>query len=266
VTSGVVALTGVNQRAEFSVATPSSYDRFDLNWKGPLPADRNWDAVLTVHNHHSPTTGDSSIGLGLQHPTTDERVYVELNAFPSSRGFLSALETDTNIFGEVYTNFPNVTNSAVRLSYNAVTKVITASIDRDGPGSAFGWQVYATFGLAGSGGATANRDWNLSSSNKFTLGIGAFAETTVVASGLVWADDFALTISEFVPPILNILREGSGVRFIWPGEKNVFALQSCNVLGSGSWMAVTNQPQTAGTNLTLLVPIQTNSMFFRLAY
>ena len=270
---GAGVLNVANQRAEFVVTSAGGESSAFRVWRGPLPVDTDWEAVLTVNNSHAPTQGgqNSSIGLSLKHPTDpDEQVYVELyasgNDGGSDRGFLSALERSTTIFGEADAVVPGSTLAYVRISYNAAARVVTTSYDRDGPGLAHGWTTHATFGLGGSGGATGNQNWNLSNASKFTLRIGAFSEFTTVTPGSVWGDDLVLTIPGYVPPTLGIATSGANVRLRWPGKENVFRIESSTGLSPASWSLVIPTPQAVGEDLMVTLPAPATPTFYRLAY
>ncbi len=266
-------LVGVsNQRAEFTVSSAGvDGDAVFRTWRGPLPVDKNWEATLTVNNTHSPAAfeANSSMGLVLQHPVTEERLYVELYAWRNGgveRGFLSSLETDEDIFGEVDTMVASATLAYVRLSYNSTTKVVTASYDPDGPGTTFSWVAHATFGLGGTGGNTANRNWNLAPANKFTLCIGTYAEMTTVGAGTVWADDFTLSIPDYVAPAMTLALGTSDVQISWPSAESVFKLESSSSLSPAVWSPVATSPQLTGANYTVTLAKPAATTFWRLSY
>ena len=261
-----------NQRAEFTVSSAGGGgDSQYLGWQGPLPVDKNWEATLTVNNTHSPAAfeANSSTGLMLLHPLTDERLFVELYAWREGsvqRGFLSSLETDETIFGEVDTTIPGATLAYVRLSYNASTKVVTASYDQDGPGTTFGWVTHATFGLGGTGGSTANRNWNLAPANKFTLSFGAYAELTTIGAGTVWADNFSLSIPDYVAPAVSLSLQTTDVQISWPAAESVFKLESSPSLSPAVWSPVDTSPQLTGADYTVTLAKPAANTYWRLSY
>lgn len=190
----------LNGRLEFSVPTVSLNDgEALLPLLQQIGLGQNWEATLEVNGSHNPAVGANySIGFGVVRTgDLSESVFIELfieRSLSTYRGFLTALDGEDDIFGEEFSPHYGVQNALIKMSYDAGSKIITTSFDRDGTNSVHGWQVFGTFGLAGSGGATANRNWNISSTNTLTLFLGAFSEGTVVPAGTVWLDNFSLTI------------------------------------------------------------------------
>lgn len=261
------SLTVSNQRLEYSAPSGTSTDEpTEVFWDGPLPIDKNWVAEVTIHNGLEYNSG---IGLVLYQPGGDETIFNELDVGVDEnieRGILTSLESGEEFYGEVGHSLPGVLEVRIRLSYTASNQVVEASVDPDSSGP-LSFQSLATFGLTGSGGATGNRDWNLSSTNRFSLSLaGSAGSGGIVASGLLWADDFSLTISDYERPSLAVAPMAGNLQLTWPIEAGVFRIECSESLTNTTWCTVTNQPSSNGSNLTIELPTEQNQQYFRLSY
>lgn len=211
VVSGGASLVEANARLEYRVTTPNTggYEDTERPWIFNTAGNSDaFNVILDVTNTLSPTGFDNaSLGIAvtsLENP--NDRIFIELargdpNPANFGRGFLAVLDTNViNAEGdnEVLprtepTSHPLVTTGSVRLSYDPASKVFTAYYDTDGSGNGYQWQVYGSFGVAGSGGSTRNGTWLMTQNLGFQVSITAYSEGLVVNSGQVYADNFSAT-------------------------------------------------------------------------
>ena len=196
VVSGGATFLETNSRLEYLVTSPHGGKWEDIQRPWILNTAGNSDAfdvVLDVTN-----TGSQSASLGIAVTSlenVDDRIFIELIG---GNGFLAVLDTNViNAEGdnEVLprtnpTGHATVTTGSVRLSYNPVSKVFTAYYDTDGSGNGYQWQVYGSFGVAGSGGSTRNGNWLMTQNLGFQVSITAYSEALAVTSGQIYADNF----------------------------------------------------------------------------
>lgn len=203
VISGGATLLEANGRLEYRVATPDGdFDEALRPWI--FNSARNSDAfnvILDVFNNVSPSgSNNASIGLVVTSlENGEDSIFIELfRGGPSSdgKGFLAALSSAA-AGGEVQpytlpTSHDTVTTASVRLSYNPTTLIFTAYYDATGSADGFQWEPYGSFGVGASGGGTIrNSLWQLTQNLGFKVSVGAFSEGQPVASGAVYADNFA---------------------------------------------------------------------------
>lgn len=202
VLEGGARLDEVNGRLEYSVSQPGpDHDQAGRPWIQRLPMGQDWVATVAVGNTSSPADRhDSTAGFKIFHPSNPgEVLFVELYAFRDGgrvhRGVLTSLDGPNNVFGEADAQGLGVETALLRISYNSQSKVVTTSY-KIGAGD---WVDLGVFGLGGSGGSTANRDWSLSPTGNFGLMLGGFSGASVVSPGQIWLDDFSLEV-----PTINV--------------------------------------------------------------
>jgi hypothetical protein len=241
VVDGGAALSETNARLEYTVGSPTSdHDSAQRRWtmntaSNTLP----FEVMVDVFNNLAPTgfvTGSASTyknaGVGitvtsLENP--DDNIYVELyRGDPSGdgRGFLSALQTNViNAQGDhevlprtIPSSNPSSISGSVRLSYDSTAKVFTAYYDPDGSSNGYQWQVYGSFGVAGSGGSTRNGTWQLTQNLGFQVSVGGFSEGLTVASGSVYADNISTFTNNYTVTSVNV---GKSIGYLQTSASNV---------------------------------------------
>lgn len=259
---GNATFTQREGRLEFSAPTvPLDGGQAILPLIQTLEINQNWEAVLEVNGNHTPASGGNySIGFGIvKTGNLSESLYIEYFAERTSstyRGFLTALDGEDDVLGEEFSADLGIQKALIKIAYNAAVKTITTSFDRDGTNTGFGWQVLGTFGLAGTGGSTANSNWNLNGTNTLTLFLGGYAEDTTVPAGTVWLDNFALTIGSSSAKVETalILKEISYVQ-ISPTETTLRLNSEDPYYGGPFGFSVFVEGENlAGTGLRLIVP------------
>lgn len=255
-----------NQRMEYRVSSPNAeFDSAYLPTATGLPADQDWRAEATVRNAANAANGNVSVGIGILRPAAPwEAVYVELFLEGSSyQGFLTALEDEETVYGENFTNDLNTNDASVRMIYRAATKVISTYMDVDGPAGPAGFQLLASFGLAGSGGTTGNRNWNLTGDSEFTFGLSAFSEGVAASAGQVYLDDARVFIGA---PSLSIAWDGANIRLSWPAPASDYRLETNATASTQGWTTVTTQRQLSGDMVTVTIPRGSGNAFYRLVW
>lgn len=200
-------LTETSGRLEFtSVGTGSTYQ--GRSWKLNLGSyTSDWDIQLDTFVI-SDSGVDGGIGFGLDIiPTGNNSFYVGIEhdnfgqapEYYSYRGMTTGMPLD-----EVFSS--NATNEgAVRINFNATTKVITTYYDSTGPSDGYLWTEGASYGIAGSGGSTANTNWGMSDSDTFTAYAFGYSFGAAASAGQTYGDNF-LAVPE--PSCLVLLLAG----------------------------------------------------------
>lgn len=175
----------------FTADGATSDDFMARPWIGDAPFATSWSFQTDVHVPYiALAPGHTAVGMGL----------AVMNSADESDSFSSMLENyrttgqpqdyhflgsiDTNGVGaETFAPAPGI-HAAVRIAWNAATKILTAEYDADGPVGGYQWTVFKTFNPTTAG-------WGMTSSNRFKLFIAGFAELTQVTLGHdVYADNF----------------------------------------------------------------------------
>jgi hypothetical protein len=73
--------------------------------------------------------------------------------------------------------------------YNGASKVATCFYDLD-TSDDYQWTEFASYGLAGAGGTTADTDWALSTNQQFAVWVYGYSAGMIVSSGQLYLDNF----------------------------------------------------------------------------
>lgn len=198
---GGAVLTEINGRLEFTARTAVAETQVLRPWMrnfGSLYEE--FEAIIDVHNAITPpallpgpvTQPNASIGISLYN-SADAKDYIYLELYRGSDGyyFLTSLIVDDN---EDLPNDADVEHLAadgsLRLHYDPATRVVTASYDANGATDGYAWTQLASYGIGGTGGATANAAWSLTGDPVLGVTVSTFDEKMAVTSGQVHADNF----------------------------------------------------------------------------
>jgi hypothetical protein len=189
-------LTETNQVLEYTCKKGTKNDQSLRPWKASrFPYNADWKLQIDVANFAAVASDEQYASLGILVWNPDNpgsQFFGELYAWggsPSSKGFFAALFKKGDLKGMVDTWDLAVTTGAVRIAFDADTKVITFFYVIDG-GNGREWIEYGSFGLAGSGGADGNTDWNYSKDDRFEAVVYGYSSHTVVTSGQMYGDNF----------------------------------------------------------------------------
>jgi hypothetical protein len=118
-------------------------------------------------------------------------MYATRSPGPSSGFYSEFYDHDTYIdFAD--TDNLGVTNGAVRITFTSANKVMHLYYDLN-TGNGYTWVEFGSFGVAGSGGATANADWGLGSGDHFLVGVYGYSSNMIISAGQMAADNFVVT-------------------------------------------------------------------------
>lgn len=270
--TGGAHLTEQNQRLDYTVASPGNkYDLIYRPWVGQLPIDFDWEATIDAHNAQIPSGSQwTSLGMQLRSPTaisSAESIFLEFYAMPGNGG--TDRYVDTSFQSNAVTTASNqrvvnTTDVSLKLAYDSVGRIVTVSLDSDGPSGPLSWEPMGSYGLRGTLGGLLSRNWNLSTGNNFSLTLLGFSGGSILTAGQAWLDNFNLRIQQPAPPRLGIVRDGANVRITWPATFTGFNLQSRESLALGDWANVALTPAVSGTNFESVLPIGQQNQLFRL--
>ena len=173
-----------------------------------LPYDADWVVELDVFASCScqAPTGDEYFAFGLLvWNTADMFDQLELANYQRTgpiQGWEAAMRTDGAFDSNVETPL-NISNTAkLQITYDSAARVVSLNVGTSTPTTwppvPDTWRPFGTFGVQGTGGATANNDWMMTTSDTFSVGMFG----SVVANGsfitTATADLFSITIPD--PP------------------------------------------------------------------
>ena len=276
---GGASLQESNQRLEYQVPSPDMEDYAARPWILNLPCYCvDWETIVDVTNTVTPTQAGQSAIIGLEvfnlkdFPDSFDSVYVGLTAgavagggpVAVERGIRAGMSVDDVRLDNANHIITPDTTAAVRLTFNARTKVFTAYYDLDGPGNGYTWHFLSSFGVTGNGGNIANGDWGMVAGDSFDVYVIGSSEEIFIASGDAFADNFSLQMAPATIPTLQVQLVKEGIQLLWPASAIGYGLESSLDLSLESWFQIT-QPVTAqnGAN-TLLLPTNGSRQFFRL--
>lgn len=186
-----------NQNLQYTCSQPSFEDSSDRPWiLTRFPANAAWEIQIDVSND-APIFAPfqvSSMGINLLGPRVGLSCYAELyhsslGGLPGRKGFASDLQTDDVLVGSGDSSSVDVATGAVRFSFTGATKVLTASYDAN-VSDGYQWVPYASFGLAGAGGDSANTNWQLAPEDQISAFVYGYSAGLIVGPGQMFADNF----------------------------------------------------------------------------
>ena len=191
-----------NQRLEYTCASPGIPEDDAIRpWiLTRFPYNADWEMQIDTFNSTVPNQNFqvNSAGITLLSPlTTSDDIFVELYSSqlggpPARTGFQSDLTTGGSTVAQVDGGINGITNGAVRLAFNSTTKVITAFYDSN-VSNGYQWVQFASFGVAGAGGANGNTNWGLTASDQFSIFVYGFSQGMAINSGQMYLDNFMET-------------------------------------------------------------------------
>jgi len=195
-------LTEKNQRLEYTCASPFvPEDDASRPWVlTRFPYNADWEMQIDTFNNTLPNQNFqvNSAGLTIHSPRDgDTEIYIEmynshLGGPPARTGFNAQMVITNENVGGGDTGDASTTSGALRLKWDNTNKVITCYYDA-GPADDYQWVEIASFGLAGSGGATANGDWGMSGTDQFSLTVYGYSAGMIIPSGQMYMDNFRET-------------------------------------------------------------------------
>ncbi len=199
-TLGGGVLNEAGQHLEYTSSGTSFTQYAYRPWKlNKATYDTNWEVIVDLANTAAPTVADTSASIGIEvfaaFSSFTKSAFFELYASkngnsPLERGFQSALVNDENFSG-VTTSETTATSGSVRITFNAVSKVLTLYRDANGPVGGYSWTQQAAYGIAGSGGTNANGSWGLTGSDELIINVYGYSELFATPAGAMFADNFS---------------------------------------------------------------------------
>ena len=196
--NGVLSQNG-ELRYSCPAGTIEDYEEWPYLRRFPYNAD--WDIRIDAANTTSPVSPSqvNSMGMTLASPLDgDTNLYIEfynsaLGAPPARTGFNVDMVVGGTSIGGNDSGGPQGNSGALRLQWNATTKILTAYYDLD-PSDGDQWISFGTFGLGPSGGGTlANSDWSLAATDQFFFSIYGYSSLMTVTAGSMSLDNFSET-------------------------------------------------------------------------
>ena len=194
-------LTETNGQLEYTCGSGTSHDEMDRPWVlTGFPYNADWEIQLDVVNLTSPSQNNqyNVFGITISSPymwgnEIIAEVYAShLGGPPQRNGFYAELDNGGGTVGWADTYDLGVTNGAVRMVFDSTLKVITVFYDID-LSDGYQWVQYGSFGLAGTGGANGNTDWNLTEADQFFVRIRGASGNMAITSGQLFGDNFTET-------------------------------------------------------------------------
>lgn len=194
--NGELAETG--KVLQYTCDPATGYDQAIRYWIGSVfPYATDWAVQVEIANWTVGTEDDhvNSYGLSVTKLNDfDNEVYAELyvshyDGPPSRSGFYGELLTEGEYVVDVDTGGFGVERGAVQIAFDAGTRVVTLSYDADST-DGLTWTPFGSFGVAGSGGADANTDWDMTIRDRFAVGVYGFSMNMVITPSKIYGDDF----------------------------------------------------------------------------
>ena len=198
--SGNGVLTETSQRLQYTCPSGTFEDQSERPWElTRFSFNADWDMQIDTFNGTNPSVFGqvNSMGITILSPLSGgDYLYLELyrNSFGGSFGTgvnVDLVDDDNSVGGDDSGDLP-INLAALRLQWNSATKVLSCYYDTD-PADGYQWIMLASFGLAGSGGNTADADWGLATGDQFFASVFGYSAGMTVAAGEMYLDNFTET-------------------------------------------------------------------------
>jgi hypothetical protein len=201
--NGNAVLTETSHVLQLTVGTGTADDFDTRPWIASfMPYTANWEVQIDLVNLSVPVANDQLASFGFsvyQETDHSNEVFGELyashlDAPPARNGFYGEMYTNDQFIQFVDSNgIDGLTKGAIRITFNAATKVLTLYYSDLDPSVGYSWTLYGSFGVDGSDGVDANSDWGMTSSDRFSISVYGFGEQMTIAAGKVYGDNFLAT-------------------------------------------------------------------------
>jgi len=212
-------LTETSQRLEYTTSSATAIQSSHRPWVLNRPTyDTNWEVILDVTNTAAPSSENAyaTIGIEIFPPATRNRsLYTELVAYSNNgvnvqRSFDSDLLDGSNSLGYQSQSLTGTTGS-LRITFDAATKVLAFYKDINGSGDGYQWVRQSSYGIAGSGGTTANTSWAMTGPDMFQVNVYGYSQLMTIGAGKIYADNFSASSGTSVTMTSAAVQSGDSV-------------------------------------------------------
>jgi len=258
-------LTQTNGRLAYTtVGAATTFDLASLPWKSNFGSyTQDWDVQVDVNLPILALNANQQVIFGLvvcpgknAGTILTDRFFVSLDQHSNEHFFLTSLATN-NSSTEVATHATASTNGAVRIAFDASSKVLSAFYDENGPVCGYSWTPLGATNVPAS--------WNMSATSVFGVQLfGISFSLPVASSNSVFGDNFCA--SSGATPRLGITPGNGKVVISWSTNAPACHLESASTLTPPMcWQVATNTPAIVSTNFTVTNIISSGNTFYRLS-
>jgi hypothetical protein len=268
---GVGLLTETNGRLEYTTGGTPGDDSARRPWILKFGSHtQNWEVQIDVGVPHlSLGTGQSVLFGLLVFPGTNfntaitNRLTIDLaqnqNGPPpggDEHKFRCNLAVN-KVASVLATTLTTSTSAAVRVAFDANTKVLSTFYDEDGAACGYSWTLL--------GATNLDTAWNLTGSSVFGVAMfGSSVSNTVASADSVFGDNFCA--SSGPTPTLAINLAAGSVVLSWSTNAPACHLESAGTLAPPTcWHVITNTPGIVSTNIAVTNTISSAQQFYRLS-
>jgi len=263
--SGVGSLTETNGRLEYTTTgVPTAADFAVRPWILNFGSyTQDWEVQIDISMPQLTLAPTQFVSLGLfVFPGTNinvaytNRFYADFDQDGSDHEFKCQVAVNTsNIHLGVQSSVS--TSAAVRVAFDATTKVLAAYYDEDGPVCGYSWKLL--------GSTNISAGWNLTSTNVFGVSImGNSGFTSIASSNNVFGDNFRASSGK--TPNLGISLATGRVVLFWSTNAPACRLACASALSPPvCWQFVTNVAAVVNTNFAVTNTVSSDQEFYRLS-
>ena len=213
-------LTEAGQHLEYTCASASGQSLCLRPWiLNAANYSTSFEVTVDLTNTRSFTSGTRNSGVGVVVFPVDPLVRSYSAGMTADRynsvafkGFVATQPEDVAGVNDV--RVPSATTAgAIRMVFNATTKVFHCYYDADGAANGYSWIEYASMGVNGSGGAQ-NLNWGLSGTAPLQVAIYGISEGTTITGSQLYADNFSATTTVDVVPATQWVLVGKDIQYV----------------------------------------------------
>jgi hypothetical protein len=211
---------------------------------------------------HGKISDNQFVGFGLfVFPGTNlsmdltNRFYANLSQSGQEHRFHCKIVTN-RIETEAGIRVTTATFAALRIAFDAETKVLSAYYDEDGPACGYSWTLL--------GSASVHTTWNMTSTNLFGVAVYGHSNYTCVAStNQVFGENFCA--SSGLTPRLGISRADGKAVLAWTTNSPLCQLKFTITLAPPvCWQVLQDAPSIVGTSFTVTNVVSSDTRFYKL--
>lgn len=195
--SGLLSVSGDGVLRYSLSGSANNEDLMEWPWiVGHASFSKNWCIQVDVHVPVIPLPpGYTAVGMGIgvsnsADPNDSFGANLEnvRSDGPQELNFHTDLEVNGSTPADWISSVPSPsTNAAVRIAWDAGTRILSASYDTNGPVGGYTWTTFRTFNPVPS------TNWNMSGTETFKIFVRGYSEgTTVTLSNNVYADNLII--------------------------------------------------------------------------
>ncbi len=186
-----------NGRLEFHTPGTGFEEKLRPLVTGKPRYGEDWEVTVDLSNRFAPATETPEAAIGLRIVLPEDPTDFVETALLAYREGSQLVRPVYSLLGNGIEKFSIINSdfAALRLQFDSSRKILHCDYDADGPVNGYSWTRFASYGLDGSAGNTADADWGVSDGMaEFGIALYSYRIGGLDSDGLVSLDDFRSSV------------------------------------------------------------------------